>query len=299
MTAKTGKPSPGGMMYKHSTKPQLILVAILLMGCATPVPTQDLSPKSIPSSAATATAIPSMIEKPELASYFQGFTGAFVLYNLSSSQTLRYNPNGCAEQILPASTFKILNALIGLDTGVIPDENYVIQWDGTIYPTASWNQDHTLKTAMQNSVVWYYQELARRVGKEKMQQNLDGVGYGNQELSGKIDEFWLDGSLKISADQQIIFLKRLYQNDLPFSQRSMQIVRQIILLEKTDTYQLSGKIGSGQMGDSNIGWFVGYLEKKDDVYFFATNIACASKDAQGLKAKEISLKLLSDLGLIP
>jgi beta-lactamase class D len=298
MIAKTGKPSPGGMMFKHSIKPQLILLAILLMGCATPVATPDISPKTVPSSTTTAAAIPAMIEKPELASYFQGFTGAFVLYDLRSGQTLRYNPDGCAERILPASTFKILNALIGLDTGVIPDENYAIQWDGTMYPTASWNQDHTLKTAMQNSVVWYYQELARRVGKEKMQQNIDAVGYGNQELSGKIDEFWLDGSLKISADEQVTFLKRLYQNDLPFSKRSMQIVRQIILLENTDTYQLSGKTGSGQMGDSNIGWFVGYVEIKDEVYFFATNIASATKDAQGLKAKEISLKLLSDMGLI-
>ena len=101
------------------------------------------------------TPTPASVEKPELASYFQVFTDAFEFYDLNSNQTLRYNPQQCAERFLPASTFKILNALIGLETGVIPDENYVIHWNGTQYPVASWNQDQTLKTALQNSVVWY------------------------------------------------------------------------------------------------------------------------------------------------
>jgi beta-lactamase class D len=223
----------------------LLLLAMLLIGCSAPA----VAPTSAPTPAATPP--PAPVQTPDLAGYFQGFTGAFVLYDQTSGQTIRYNSQRCAERLLPASTFKILNALIGLETGVIPDEDYVIRWDGTQYPAAAWNRDHTLKTAMENSVVWYYQELARRVGREKMQQYVNAVGYGNQDISGKIDSFWLDGVLRISADEQVAFLKRLYQNDLPFSRRSMQIVRGMLVLEKSGETRLSGKTGSGQMGDSN------------------------------------------------
>jgi beta-lactamase class D len=270
-----------------------ILVSVFLAGCAgtpnTPLP--------MPMPTITAMLVSDV--KPELEKYFQGFTGAFVLNSLKNDQYIRYNPQRCAERFLPASTFKILNSLIGLETGVIPDENYVIKWDGTKYPSPAWNQDHSLKTAIQNSVVWYYQELARRVGKEKMQHYINVVGYGNKDISGNIDSFWLDGAIRISADEQIELLKQLYQDDLPLSQRSMKIVKEILLLEKTNTYQLSGKTGSGQMGARSIGWFVGYVEEKGDVYFFATNIEDSSEAANGLKAKEISLDILRGLGFYP
>ena len=138
------------------------------------------------------------------------------MYDLKNNRYTRYAPEQGAERLLPASTFKILASLIGLETGVIPDENYVIKWDGTRYPIPSWNQDHTLKTAIQNSVVWYYQELARRVGREKMQYWVDVVNYGNKDISGEIDNFWLVGGLRISANEQVEILKRQYQEDLPF-----------------------------------------------------------------------------------
>jgi beta-lactamase class D len=237
--------------------------------------------------------------KPELEKFFQGFTGAFVLYDLNANRYLRYNPQRCAERFLPASTFKIVNALIGLETGVIPDENYVIKWDGTHYDNPAWNQDHTLKTAIQNSVVWYFQELARRMGKEKMQCYIDAVGYGNQDLSGPIEPFWLHGALRISADEQIALLKRLYQNDLPFSQRSMRIVKEILVLDKARIYQLTGKTGAGQVDALYIGWFVGYVEEKGNVYFFAANIGGPSADTTGVKAKQIAQDILRDLAIMP
>ena len=193
-----------------------------------------------------------------------------------------------------------MNSLIGLETGVIPDENYVIKWDGTKYDIPSWNQDHTLKTAIQNSVVWYYQELARRVGKEKMQHYVDAANYGNQDLSGQIDTFWLEGGLRISADEQVGFLKRLYQGQLPFSVRSMNIVKGILVLEKTEAYQLSGKTGSAQRIMPHESWFVGYLETKGNVYFFATNFESSSSDglANGETARQINRNILQDLGLL-
>jgi len=266
----------------------------LLVGCAgtqNPLTSTPISSQATP----TATAIPASEVRPELKSNFQGFTGAFVLYDLNLKRYIRYNPERCAERFIPASTFKIMNSLIGLETGIIPDADYVIKWDGTKYDIPAWNQDHTLRTAIQNSVVWYYQELARRVGEKKMQEYVDAAHYGNQDISGKIDTFWLEGGLRISAEEQVEFLKRLYKGELPFSQRSMNIVKEILVLEKTETSQLSGKTGSAQRVSPPASWFVGYLETKGNVYFFATNIE--GLDGTGDKAREIAQNILHDLGL--
>jgi beta-lactamase class D len=271
----------------------LLAFATLWAGCtgiqSQPTPTP---PDGQPAPVAPATPVSEV--KPELGKYFQGLTGAFVLYDLSGQRTIRYNPERCAARFLPASTFKIMNSLIGLETGVIPDEDYVIKWDGTQYDIPAWNQDHTLKTAIQNSVVWYYQELARRVGQERMQHYVDAAGYGNQDISGRIDTFWLEGGLRISAEEQVGFLKRLYENDLPFSQRSMDIVKDILVLEKTGSYQLSGKTGSVQRVAPHVGWFVGYLEGGGKVYIFATNV----EDGDGNQAQEITHSILQGLGLL-
>jgi beta-lactamase class D len=271
----------------------LVVFATLWAGCTgtqrQPAPT---SPAGQPAPVATATPVSEV--KPELGKYFQGLTGAFVLYDLSGQRIIRYNPERCAARFLPASTFKIMNSLIGLETGVIPDEDYVIKWDGTEYDIPAWNQDHTLKTAIQNSVVWYYQELARRVGRERMQHYVDAAGYGNRDISGRIDTFWLEGGLRISAEEQVGFLKRLYENDLPFSQQSMAIVKDILVLEKTGSYQLSGKTGSVQRVAPHVGWFVGYLERGGKVYIFAANV----EDGDGNQAQEITQSILQGLGLL-
>jgi beta-lactamase class D len=270
-----------------------IFMVFLLVGCVTtrnsPLPSSTTTPVS--------TFTPASDEKPELKKFFEGYSGAFALYDLNNNRYIRYDPERCAERLLPASTFKILNSLISLETGVVPDENYMIKWDGTQYPTASWNRDHTFKTAFQNSVVWYYQELARRVGRENMQHYVDLVNYGNRDISGNLDNFWLDGKLRISAVEQVEFLKRLYSGDLPFSQRSIKIVKEIMVLEDTPTYQFSGKTGAGQMDAVNVGWFVGYINENDNVYFFAANIKGSDPDVNGVKAKEITQDILQDLGL--
>ena len=285
-------------MIKPHNLLRLLVVATfftaLLVGCAgtqNPLTSTPISSQATP----TATAIPASEVRPELKSNFQGFTGAFVLYDLNLKRYIRYNPERCAERFIPASTFKIMNSLIGLETGIIPDADYVIKWDGTKYDIPAWNQDHTLRTAIQNSVVWYYQELARRVGEKKMQEYVDAAHYGNQDISGKIDTFWLEGGLRISAEEQVEFLKRLYKGELPLSQRSMNIVKEILVLEKTETYQLSGKTGSGQRITPHESWFVGYLETKGNVYFFATNIE--GSDGSGDKAREIAQNILQNLGL--
>jgi beta-lactamase class D len=275
-------------MHRSHITISLILIALLLPACA----------QAQPSLTPTTTPITEI--RPELGEYFNGATGAFALHDPAKNTYILYNPERCALRFLPASTFKVLNALIGLETGVIPDENYVIKWDGKDYPIPAWNQDHTLKTAIQNSVVWYFQELARRVGRERMQQYVSAARYGNMDISGNIDSFWLDGGLRISALEQVDFLERLYRGELPFSPRSLQIVRSLIILELTDAYTLSGKTGSVQRVAVHTGWFVGYLESGGKVVFFATNLESSDPNgfANGEAAKGISRKILQGLEMM-
>jgi beta-lactamase class D len=155
-----------------------------------------------------------------------------------------------------------------------------------------------LKSAIKVSCVPYYQELARRVGEEKMRAYLAMFSYGNMDLSGGIDKFWLSGNLKISQSEQIIFLKKLYTGDLPVSKRSMDITKSIILLEDTLGVKLRAKTGWGDENNINIGWFVGWLEKDGNVYFFANNIETAkAEDNFPAARKEITKKILKELGV--
>jgi beta-lactamase class D len=226
--------------------------------------------------------------------------GAFCLYDPEDDRTITYNPDRCGERFLPASTFKVVNALVALETGVVAGPDEAIAWDGVDRGYASWNRDHTLATAMEHSVVWYYQEVARRIGRERMQHYVDLIGYGNQDISGAIDSFWLDGGLRISALEQIELLQRLYEGELPFSERSMDIVREMIVLEEGEGYRLSGKTGWTSRVESHIGWFVGYLEVGDRVYFFATNVEREeSSESLGWISREITEQVLREMGLLP
>ena len=199
--------------------------------------------------------------------------GCFVLYDLKRDRYIRYNSNRCKKRFIPASTFKIFNSLVALETKVIADENTVIAWDGVKRSFPVWNQDQNMRTAFTRSAVWFYQDLARRIGKERMTKYIQAAGYGNQDISEKIDSFWLDGNLRISPEEQIKFLVRLYKNDLPFSTSVMNTVRDIMVIERKDTYTLRGKTGwaTNVNGVKNIGWHVGYLERDNNVYFYGLN----------------------------
>jgi beta-lactamase class D len=193
--------------------------------------------------------------------------------------------------------------LIGLETSVIPDEHFVIPWDSVQREITDWNRDHDLRSAIKYSVVPYYQELARRVGAERMQKYVEETRYGNMDISGGIDRFWLGSSLLISADEQVVFLKKLHDNNLPFSQRSIDIVKDILILEKNDEYVYRGKTGTTTFGYGMlIGWFVGYLERGGNSYFFALNMITDSPQQDVDKIfsgrKEITKAILKELGLM-
>ncbi|HTP12835.1 MAG TPA: class D beta-lactamase, partial [Bacteroidota bacterium] len=233
--------------------------------------------------------------------YFDQYhvSGSFVLYDLNRNTYTYSNKVQFSQEFIPASTYKICNSLIGLETGVIPDENYLMKWDGVKRQIPEWNRDHTMQSAFKYSVVWYYQELARRVGGAREKYWLDKARYGNADTSGGIDRFWLSGGLRITPQQQIDFLKRLYKNELPFSQRSMDIVKKIMIADQTPQYTLRAKSGWSEQDGLNIGWYVGYVQRGKDVYFFATCIQSPEAGDQFGPARiEITKEILKDLHIL-
>lgn len=226
--------------------------------------------------------------------------GSFVLYDQGADKYIFYNQQQFKQAYIPASTFKICNSLIGLETGVIKDENFVIPWDSVDRQNPNWNRDQDLKTAFKNSTVWYYQEMARRVGGQQMKSWLDWVKYGNADTTGGIDRFWLIGDLRITPEQQINFLRSLHDNKLPFSQRSMDIVKKIMITRDTAGYVVRAKTGWSIQDNKDIGWYVGYLETKDNVYYFSNCIQCSDPDNKDFpKARvEIVNHILGDLKLL-
>lgn len=235
--------------------------------------------------------------------YYQEYRvkGAFALYNLKEDKYILYNPAEFDSAYSPASTFKICNTIIGLETGVIKDENFVIKWDSVTRQNTDWNKDTDLKTAFKNSTVWYYQELARRVGGARMKMMLDSLHYGNADTTGGIDKFWLRGGLTISPRQQIDFLKRLYFNKLPVSIRTLDMVKRICIAEQTKRYTLRAKTGWAVANGVNIGWYVGYVETKNNVYFFVNLVQNNDMDYSDIFSRsriEVARKILKLMAII-
>ena len=209
----------------------------------------------------------------DLKKYFddRNVEGCFTMMDNSNGSITVYNMAMDTTRYTPASTFKIVNSLIGLETGRILDENMVIKWDGVARSNAAWNKDLTMKEAFKESAVPYYQEVARRIGRDTMKNYIDSLSYGNGNISGPIDSFWLNNKLKISPDEQIGLMKRLYFDQLPFRKSVQQTVRDVMLMEDNTAYKLSYKTGWGFDETNNaIGWAVGWIEENRHVYFFAT-----------------------------
>ena len=202
--------------------------------------------------------------------------GCFTMLSNTDGKVTVYNLAMDTARVLPASTFKIANSLIGLETGVIADEKMVIKWDGIKRSVEAWNKDMTMEEAFKVSCVPYFQEVARRIGKDTMKLWIDSIGYGNKNLGDKIDSFWLNNQLKISPDEQLGLMKRLYFDQLPFQKRTQQIVRDVMLQEDNTAYSLSYKTGWGfDEKNNNIGWVVGWIEENKHPYFFVTLVKSA------------------------
>ncbi|SDM46948.1 beta-lactamase class D [Fictibacillus solisalsi] len=223
---------------------------------------------------------------------FNHTEGTSVIKNLKTGQTYIFNPKRSKERFTPESTFKVLNALIGLQAKAVRDEYEVKRWDGITREIPDWNRDHTLASGMRYSVIWYYQDMARDIGQERMQDYVTRVGYGNRDISGGIDHFWLSSSLKISALEQVQFMERLVKEKLPFDEQVMRTVKRIMINEEADSYVIHGKTGT-RLSDMGLGWYSGYVETKKGKWAFATNV-----DNSGTVAKTITLEELKDLKII-
>ncbi len=202
-----------------------------------------------------------------------GVQGCFALYQQESDSLFLYNPRRCEQGFLPASTYKIPNSLIALETGVLSSPADSIYWDGRKAWNADWNRNHSLASAFRVSCVPCYQQIARKVGKKRMRHWTKAARYGQLDIKAKnIDIFWLAGDSRITPLQQVDFLRRLYREELPFRRENQQAVKQVMLLEEGPGYKLYGKTGWAQPDSRNIGWFVGWVETKTGVYIFANNV---------------------------
>lgn len=199
-------------------------------------------------------------------------SGSILIYDYKKNSFLGFDLKRSNKGFLPASTFKIPNSLIGIDTKSV-DENTIFKWDGKKRRLKSWEKDMNLKEAIKVSCVPCYQEIARKVGLENMKSYISKFSYGKMDINkNTLDSFWLRGNSKITQYEQILFLKKIYEEKLPVKKESIKKLKDLILLEKNDNYTLSGKTGWSTVGNTDNGWFIGYFETKDNVYFTATNV---------------------------
>ncbi len=239
----------------------------------------------------------------DLSKHFDGITGTFVLLNAHTGAYVRHNPERAAQRFAPCSTFKIPHTAVLLETGIAPDPEFIVKYDPAYKQEGAWAQDHTLRSAYRVSALWYFRVLGGRVGLSAEQRFLKQFAYGNQSASGGFDAaggpFWVDGTLRISADEQVEFLRRFYEKRLGLSDRATSLTKDIMLADSTPRWRLSAKTGACRpTGEEATMWYVGYVERDSNVYYFALQLGAkefgAVFDQRVTKAKAI----LTELGIL-
>jgi beta-lactamase class D len=271
-----------------SSKLALLASAIGLSGCASAAPEPRISP-SPAQTAAPAGAVPKkesrsarearltelpVAPKPELGRAFadEQVEGGIALFDSASGELFASDPGLAKRPFPPASTFKVPHAAIALELGILEDPESPMPWDGTYSSNPEWNRDHTLRTAMQVSCLPCFQRVAPKIGPERMREWLIRFDYGNHDPSGSIATFWLAGKLRITAVEQLDFLRRLDTGKLPISTRTLDMVRDVIALDVGPSHVLYGKtglVGPPEFG-SEVGWFVGFVALEKRSVYFAT-----------------------------
>lgn len=229
----------------------------------------------------------------EISEYFSAQEeGAFLLLDLAEDKrVIEYHPQLCETRLSPCSTFKIPNALIGIDLGILQDETTLYKWDGSQQLFTIWERDHTLESAVHYSAVWYFQKLAEEIGANEYRDYLMKFHYGNRDISSGLTHFWLGKSLLISPVEQLNFLANLYRGNLPVTLKALETVKKILILERTPTWILSGKTGTNY--EQHLGWFVGHIRVGEKEYVFVT--CMRGGNASGTRAKTVAQEILQDL----
>jgi bla regulator protein BlaR1 len=205
-----------------------------------------------------------------------------------------YNKNRSVLRVSPDSTYKIFSGLFGLESGILQIGDTNINWNGINYPYEAWNKNQELHSAIENSVTWYFQEIDKQLGMKNLQTYFKQVNYGNCNFSGEISDYWMESTLKISPIEQVQLLKNFYTNKYKFKEENIATIKSTIKIAEKGENILSGKTGTGNVNGKNInGWFIGYIEQNDNLYFFATNIQNKAS-ATGSTAAKITLSILED-----
>ncbi|MCL2572228.1 MAG: BlaR1 family beta-lactam sensor/signal transducer [Defluviitaleaceae bacterium] len=233
----------------------------------------------------------------DLSHFFDGREGSFVLYDLETDLFTIHNRDMSVTRVSPNSTYKIFSALIALETGILDADDSLREWDGTMQIFESWNQNQDLASAMQNSTSWYFQDLDVQIGIEYVNYYLTQLSYGNQNLTGGIEDFWLESSLRISPVEQVEILTNFYRNNTIFDSQHVNTLMDVLQLYERDGAIVSGKTGTGLVnGDAINGWFVGYIETDGRTFVFATYMK--GHDTWGSTAAQITLSILEDMGIL-
>jgi bla regulator protein blaR1 len=234
------------------------------------------------------------INEEDLSAYFQDYDGSFVLYDMQEDAYHIYDKDQSTLRVSPDSTYKIYSALFGLEENIITPEQNTIEWDGTEHPYDQWNEDQNLETSLNRSVNWYFGQLDQKMGLDSIQSNLNQIHYGNQDVSGGLEQYWLESTLKISPVEQVELLQSLYNNSFDFQEAHIEAVKNALQMEEKNGATLYGKTGTGNVNGKDInGWFIGFVETETNTYFFATNIQ-DEDNASGSAATEITLAILND-----
>lgn len=232
----------------------------------------------------------------DLTACFRGYEGSFVLYDLKNDAWKIYHMEQATLRTAPYSTYKIYDALLGLEEGVITPEDSFMAWDGTDYPFEAWNGNQDLFSAMQSSVNWYFEEIDRQIGLSAIQSYIHKIGYGNEKVNTGHSPYWMQGTLKISPVEQVELLTALHSNRFGFAPENIDTVKSSIRLFSSEGKTFYGKTGTGRVDGQDVnGWFVGFFETGGNTCFFATNIR-SDCDADGSRAAEITEAVLSDFG---
>lgn len=249
---------------------------------------------------ARATGTPKVVERPEWGGHFKaaGVTGTIALKKQGDARVQVFDATRAATPYLPASTFKIPNSCIALQTGAVSGPGEVFKWDGAPRSVAAWNRDMTLAEAFAASNVPVFQEIARRIGAERMGLYVAEARYGNADIGGGIDRFWLEGALRISALGQIEFLERLRNGGTPFARQTVDTVATMMLVDKGQGWALRAKTGWAVRERPGTGWFVGWAEKGGEVWYFAVNIDMDDM-GQAKARSDIARAVLRAEGILP
>ncbi len=237
------------------------------------------------------------ISMVDLSAYFNEYEGSFVLYDQKDNTWKIYDMDHAILRTAPNSTYKIYDALFGLEEGIIAPDSSSIAWNGTEYPFEAWNTDQNLYSAMASSVNWYFQEIDNRLGASAIRDYVRKIGYGNESINADLSSYWMQSSLKISPVEQVLLLTNLYNNDFGFAPENVNAVKDSICLFSSENKSFYGKTGTGRVEGQDVnGWFVGFACANDNTYFFATNIQ-SDANAAGSTAAEITLSILSDMNI--